>query len=483
MREKLSTLPITELKELAKSQGLSVAGKKKEEIVDILCELNESTQKRTHQIETQVARQSQNASYHIKNHSSAISAYTPGGGYQPKEPTHRVTGLHPEHPEWLTDDTRAQRGDDVYGILEIVPDTGFGFLRNENYLPSPNDVYVSPIGIKRYGLKTGDVIDGYSKVKVDKEKFAALLGINTVNGFSPEEIQKRVPFDKLTPIYPKEKLKLLENNENDKMVVRAIDFFAPVGKGQRGLLVCRPKSGRYSMLKDLAAAILKNNDLHLMLLLIDARPEDVSDMKSELAGAHVEIIYSTFDEEPDRHKRVTEMVVERAKRLAEQKQDVVILLDDLTRLTRAYNLIEPTSGRTFAGGLDAAAFHMPKKIFGSARNLEEGGSITMLATCLVETGSKMDDAIYEEFEGTGNMEFVINKRIIDGPYFPNIDLLRTGTRRSELLNTPKEKACVDMIKRLAEKDEEIYDKVSDTFEQTKNNEEFIQKFEALIKKD
>ncbi|NLL93511.1 MAG: transcription termination factor Rho [Clostridiales bacterium] len=366
----------------------------------------------------------------------------------------------------------------AHGILEIMSD-GFGFIRCENYLPGDNDVYVSPIQIKKFGLKTGDIVHGKIRVKTQNEKFGALLYINTLNGIPLAEAIKRKNFEDLTPIFPNERLKLETDRHN--MAMRIVDVVSPIGKGQRGMIVSPPKAGKTTLLKEIAKSIKKNNpEMHLIILLIDERPEEVTDIKEAIEGENVEVIYSTFDELPEHHKRVSEMVVERAKRLVEHGKDVTILLDSITRLARAYNIVIPASGRTLSGGLDPAALHMPKKFFGAARNMREGGSLTILATALVETGSKMDDVIFEEFKGTGNMELVLDRRLSEKRVFPAIDILKSGTRRDDLLLNQEEQEAVEVIRRATNsfKAEETVERIIDIFSKTKDNAEFCQ----MIKK-
>ncbi|MDE6209322.1 MAG: transcription termination factor Rho [Lachnospiraceae bacterium] len=364
------------------------------------------------------------------------------------------------------------------GILEIMPD-GFGFIRCENYLPGDNDVYVSPVQIKKFGLKTGDIILGKVRIKTQNEKFGALLFINTLNGVPLAEAMKRKNFEDLTPIFPNERLVLETDRHN--MAMRIVDIMSPIGKGQRGMIVSPPKAGKTTLLKEIAKSIIRNNpEMHLIVLLIDERPEEVTDIKEAIEGSNVEVIYSTFDELPEHHKRVSEMVVERAKRLVEHGKDVTILLDSITRLARAYNIVIPASGRTLSGGLDPAALHMPKRFFGAARNMREGGSLTILATALVETGSRMDDVIFEEFKGTGNMELVLDRKLSERRVFPAIDILKSGTRRDDLLLNGDEKEAVDIIRRATnnQRPEETVEKIIDLFSKTKNNAEFCQ----MIKK-
>ena len=332
----------------------------------------------------------------------------------------------------------------AHGILEVLPD-GYGFIRCENYLPGENDVYVSPSQIRKFGLKTGDIVSGNTRIKTQSEKFSALLFVTKINGLPPAIAVKRRNFEDMTPIFPNERLKL--ENERSSTSMRIVDLLSPIGKGQRGMIVSPPKAGKTTLLKEVALSVLRNNpEMHLLVLLIDERPEEVTDIKETIRGKNVEVIYSTFDELPEHHKRVSEMLIERAKRLVEHKKDVIILLDSITRLARAYNLVVPPSGRTLSGGLDPAALHMPKRFFGAARNMREGGSLTILATALVDTGSKMDDVIYEEFKGTGNMELVLDRRLSEKRMFPAIDIPKSGTRREDLLLTQDEQDAVYLLR-------------------------------------
>ncbi|MEZ3506889.1 MAG: transcription termination factor Rho [Lachnospiraceae bacterium] len=359
------------------------------------------------------------------------------------------------------------------GILEVMSD-GFGFIRCENYLPGENDVYVAPSQIRRFGLKTGDILEGNTRVKTQNEKFSALLYVKSINGYPPEIAMRRPSFEDLTPIFPNERLKL--ETPGASVAMRIMDLISPVGKGQRGMIVSPPKAGKTTLLKAVAKSITRTtSDAHLIILLIDERPEEVTDIKEAIEGPNVEVIYSTFDELPEHHKRVSEMVIERAKRLVEHGRDVVILLDSITRLTRAYNLVVPPSGRTLSGGLDPAALHMPKRIFGAARNMREGGSLTILATALVETGSKMDDVIYEEFKGTGNMEMVLDRKLSEKRVFPAIDIPKSSTRREDLLLSPDELEAINIIRKALNgmKADEAVEKILDMFARTKNNFEFV----------
>ena len=374
------------------------------------------------------------------------------------------------------DMTELDSGIEANGILEVMPD-GFGFIRCENFLPGENDVYVAPSQIRRFNLKTGDIIIGNRRIKAATEKFAALLYIKTVNGYPLSTTETRPNFEDLTPIFPNQRLHMENPREKTSVAMRVLDLLAPIGKGQRGMIVSPPKAGKTTLLKQVAKAITTNHpDMHLMILLIDERPEEVTDIKEAIVGPNVEVIYSTFDELPERHKRVSEMVIERAKRLVEHGRDVIILLDSITRLARAYNLTVAPSGRTLSGGLDPAALHMPKRFFGAARNMREKGSLTILATALVDTGSRMDDVVYEEFKGTGNMELVLDRKLSEKRIFPAIDILKSGTRRDDLLLTKEEAEAVDIIRKATNslKPDEAVEKILDLFAKTRNNREFVE---------
>ena len=370
-------------------------------------------------------------------------------------------------------------GEVASGILEVMAD-GYGFIRSDNYLPGEADVYVSPSQIRRFGLKTGDIITGNTRVKTQQEKFSALLYVTKINGMSPSLATQRKNFEDMTPIFPDERLRLEAGKSSTAM--RIVDLLSPIGKGQRGMIVSPPKAGKTTLLKQVAQSILTNNpEMHILILLIDERPEEVTDIREAITGPNVEVIYSTFDELPEHHKRVSEMVIERAKRLVEHKKDVVILLDSITRLARAYNLTVPPSGRTLSGGLDPAALHMPKRFFGAARNIREGGSLTILATALVDTGSKMDDVIYEEFKGTGNMELVLDRKLQEKRVFPAIDIPKSGTRREDLLLSQEEQEAVYVMRKALNgmKPEEAVDNILNMFARTANNKEFVE----MVKKN
>ena len=365
-------------------------------------------------------------------------------------------------------------GQEACGILEVMPD-GFGFIRSDNYMPGDSDVYVSPSQIRRFGLKTGDIIRGNTRVKSATEKFSALLYLKSVNNLPLDQIMRRGNFEDMTPVFPDERLRL--ERPGGSMAMRIVDLVSPIGKGQRGMIVSPPKAGKTTLLKDAAKSIPRNNpEMYLIILLIDERPEEVTDIKEAIQGSNVEVIYSTFDEQPEHHKRVSEMVIERAKRLVESKKDVTIFIDSITRLARAYNLTVPPSGRTLSGGLDPAALYMPKRFFGAARNMREGGSLTILATALVDTGSKMDDVVYEEFKGTGNMELVLDRKLQERRVFPAIDIAKSGTRREDLLLTPDEQEAVYNMRKALNgmKSEEAVENILNMFARTKNNGELIQ---------
>lgn len=562
MREKLQTLPLVQLRELAKAQGIKgVTTLKKAELIERLCEKTgdktpaqvsekavESEPRRERPAETasekaaepeeRPARAYQQRSYgrneynsnyrgtqnyrgnnyrntsgrsYQQNNSGFHSASQDGsfqqtaergdtrsegriqeGRYQDnrnqdtryqdarnQENGYQDSRNH-EYRENTVEDVKADlqeldSGIEAKGILEVMSD-GFGFIRCENFLPGDNDVYVAPSQIRRFNLKTGDIVQGSRRIKTATEKFAALLYIETVNGYPTSVVERRPNFENLTPIFPDERLHMEMPGMKNSTAMRVLDLLSPIGKGQRGMIVSPPKAGKTTLLKQVAKAVTANHpDMHLMILLIDERPEEVTDIKEAITGPNVEVIYSTFDELPDRHKRVSEMVIERAKRLVEHGRDVMILLDSITRLARAYNLVVPASGRTLSGGLDPAALHMPKRFFGAARNIREGGSLTILATALIDTGSRMDDVIYEEFKGTGNMEIVLDRKLSEKRIFPAIDILKSGTRRDDLLLNPLETEAVDIIHKATNtaKPEESVERILDLFARTKNNREFV----------
>ena len=429
MREKYESLPLAELKAVAKARGIKgLSTMKKDEVVEAMLMEDER---------------------------------------EKKEKEAKESALSPEIAQ-------LDSGVTVSGILEVMAD-GFGFIRSANYLPGENDIYVAPAQIRRFGLKTGDIVTGNTKIKTEKEKFSALLYLTAINGMRPAEAAKRKNFEDMTPIFPNERIYL--ERKGGSVAMRIVDEISPIGKGQRGMIVSQPKAGKTTLLKDIAKSITINNpEMHLIILLIDERPEEVTDIKEAIEGPNVEVIYSTFDELPDHHKRVSEMVIERAKRLVEHGKDVAILLDSITRLARAYNLTVPPSGRTLSGGLDPAALHMPKRFFGAARNMREGGSLTILATALVDTGSKMDDVVFEEFKGTGNMELVLDRKLSEKRVFTAIDIMRSGTRREDLLFKPQEQEAMDIMRKAFNglKAEEAVDNILNMFAHTKTNEEFVQ---------
>ena len=402
----------------------------------------------------------------------------------PKETTSPKETISPREAtlskenDWAEETERREEPRTVRGILEVLSD-GYGFIRSDNFLPGENDVYVSPSQIRKFNMKTGDFITGSTRRKASGEKFSALIHIDQINDRPPMEARTRRNFEDMIPIFPNERIRLERPGADTSM--RIVDLVSPIGKGQRGMIVSPPKAGKTTLLKQVAKSILKNNpDMHMIILLIDERPEEVTDMKESIQGENVEVIYSTFDELPEHHKRVSEMVIERAKRLVEHKKDVVILLDSITRLARAYNLTVPPSGRTLSGGLDPAALHMPKRFFGAARNMREGGSLTILATALVDTGSKMDDVVYEEFKGTGNMELILDRKMSEKRIFPAIDIVRSGTRREDLLLDQEEQEAVYIMRRglNGQKPEEAVESLLNLFVHTKNNREFC----AIVKK-
>lgn len=471
MRDKLESLPLSVLKDIAKDKQVKhYSTMKKAELIDILVKLSEleAADEETAEAEADTPKVSEEkVSYSRREipEKRGSNEERPVRHAQPKNDDPYRQDYDPE---------MVDKSGDANGILEVMQD-GYGFIRCENFLPGENDVYVAPVQIKRFGLKTGDIIHGCKRVKNQGEKFSALLYIKTVNGFSVAEVARRRPFEKLTPIFPNERIHL--ELPDSSVAMRIVDLISPIGKGQRGMIVSPPKAGKTTLLKDVAKSILKNNkDMHLIILLIDERPEEVTDIRETVTGENVEVIYSTFDELPERHKRVSEMVVERAKRLVEHGRDVMILLDSITRLARAYNLVVPPSGRTLSGGLDPAALHMPKRFFGAARNIREGGSLTILATALIETGSRMDDVIYEEFKGTGNMELVLDRKLSEKRIFPAIDILRSGTRRDDLLLSSAEAEAVDIVHKATntQKPEDTVERILDLFAKTKNNAEFVE---------
>ena len=480
MREKLQTLPLTELKELAKSQGIKGCSiMRKAEIIDLLCQKEETgsepevSQSEERKPYVRPVRTEQVSRPALSRPVSSANAEAFVKNEIRQEPFREdsVADFQPS-PELQELDS----GIEAHGILEVMPD-GFGFIRCENYLPGENDVYVAPSQIRRFNMKTGDIIYGSRRVKPAAEKFAALLYVKNINGYPVSAAERRPNFENMTPIFPDKRLHMETPGGKNSTAMRVLDLLAPIGKGQRGMIVSPPKAGKTTLLKQVAKAITVNHpEIHLMILLIDERPEEVTDIKESIIGNNVEVLYSTFDELPDRHKRVSEMVTERAKRLVEHGKDVVILLDSITRLARAYNLTVAPSGRTLSGGLDPAALHAPKRFFGAARNMREGGSLTILATALVDTGSRMDDVIYEEFKGTGNMELVLDRRLSEKRIFPAIDILKSGTRRDDLLLSREEAEAVEIVRKSTNtlKPEEAVERILDLFSKTRTNREFVE---------
>ena len=486
MREKYESLSLVVLKDLAKARGLKgISTMKKGELIDRMLQEDE--------------REKETAPKAKTVYTARTASGQEGRKHTPKQrreehPSHTEEHSSPEHGENVhasqeqtykvqedndsaaikEDIVSLDSGNTASGILEVMAD-GFGFIRCENYLPGEHDVYVAPSQIRRFNLKTGDIVCGNTKVKSEREKFSALLYVTSVNGYHPSEAQKRTNFEDLTPIFPNVRLRM--ERPGGSVAMRVMDIVSPIGKGQRGMIVSPPKAGKTTLLKDVAKSITQNNpEMYLIILLIDERPEEVTDVKEAIEGQHVEVVYSTFDELAERHKRVSEMVIERAKRMVESGKDVVILLDSITRLARAYNLIVPPSGRTLSGGLDPAALHMPKRFFGAARNLREGGSLTILATALVDTGSKMDDVVYEEFKSTGNMELVLDRKLSEKRIFPAIDIPKSSTRRDDLLLDPDEQQAMDNIRKALNgmKADDAVETILNLFSRTKDNKEFAQ---------
>ena len=437
MREKYESLPLATLKDLAKARGLKgISTMKKAELIERMLEEDEKEKKSARETVKELSANTGDKEVH--------------------------------------DIDKLDSGITAHGILEVMQD-GYGFIRSANYLPGENDVYVSPSQIRRFNLKTGDILEGNTRIKTQQEKFSALLYLSKINEMDPMKAMHRKNFEDMTPIFPNERLSLECGKTSTAM--RIMDLMSPIGKGQRGMIVSPPKAGKTTLLKQVALSVQKNNpEVHLLILLIDERPEEVTDIRESIEGPNVEVIYSTFDELPEHHKRVSEMVIERAKRLVEHKKDVMILIDSITRLARAYNLTVPPSGRTLSGGLDPAALHMPKRFFGAARNMREGGSLTILATALVDTGSKMDDVVYEEFKGTCNMELVLDRKLSEKRMFPAIDILKSGTRREDLLLSKEEQEAVESMRRALNglRPEEAVDNILNMFSRTQNNEELIQ---------
>ena len=469
MKAKLETLSVSVLREFAKDKNIkNISAMRKSELIEAIIAAAEGEEKNE---PAEVASVVAEDEADVQNtHKTSEYSHQKSEQYvkeEHKENYHAQSQRGQEQPKQEQDMPMAD------GILEVLSE-GYGFIRCENFLPGENDVYVSPSQIRKFNLKTGDIIQGPRRMKTSGEKFSALMYLESVNGKDPSVAQRRPAFESLTSIFPNERIHLEKNSAT--VAMRMVDLISPIGKGQRGMIVSQPKSGKTTLLKQIANAVTKNNpEMHLMILLIDERPEEVTDIKESIVGDNVEVIYSTFDELPERHKRVSEMVIERAKRLVEQKTDVIILLDSITRLARAYNLTVQASGRTLSGGLDPAALHMPKRFFGAARNMREGGSLTILATALVETGSKMDDVVFEEFKGTGNMELVLDRKLSEKRVFPAIDIAKSSTRREDLLLNKEEQEAVDIMRKALNglKTDEAAERILDLFVKTKNNEELV----------
>ena len=440
MREKYASLSVAVLRDLAKSRNIpGVSGMKKAELVEAMLAQDE--------VDAEAKAKSEKKTKNEEHHGN--------GAHNNGQPAEEMR--------------------DCCGILEVMQD-GYGFIRSENYLPGDNDVYVSPAQIRKFNLKTGDIIKGKTRRNNPTDKFGALVVIENVNECTLEEVMARTNFEDLTPIFPNERIRL--EQPGSSVAMRIVDLVSPIGKGQRGMIVSQPKAGKTTLLKEIAKSVTTSYpDMHLIILLIDERPEEVTDIKEAIQGENVEVIYSTFDELPEHHKRVSEMVMERAKRLVEHKKDVMILLDSITRLARAYNLTVPPSGRTLSGGLDPAALHMPKKFFGAARNMREGGSLTILATALVDTGSKMDDVVFEEFKGTGNMELILDRKLSEKRVFPAIDIAKSGTRRDDLLLNKEEQEAMEIMRRGMNgmRKDEAVESFINMFAKTRNNKEYIAK--------
>lgn len=496
-REKYESLPLSTLKALAKSRNMKgISTLRKEALIERMLEEDqgESQEEKTKNAEKpEVLKQEKPAENSLEKKEEDTESQSREQQEAPQNDAARPyqrpryvrreerseNGERPEARQEMRQEPRPETssldsGQEACGILEVMTD-GFGFIRSDNYMPGDNDVYVSPSQIRRFGLKTGDIIRGNTRVKSATEKFSALLYLKSVNNMPLAQIMHRGNFEDMTPVFPDERLRL--ERPGGSMAMRIVDLVSPIGKGQRGMIVSPPKAGKTTLLKDAAKSILRNNpEMYLIILLIDERPEEVTDIKEAIQGSNVEVIYSTFDEQPEHHKRVSEMVIERAKRLVESKKDVTIFIDSITRLARAYNLTVPPSGRTLSGGLDPAALYMPKRFFGAARNMREGGSLTILATALVDTGSKMDDVVYEEFKGTGNMELVLDRKLQERRVFPAIDIAKSGTRREDLLLTPDEQEAVYNMRKALNgmKSEEAVENILNMFARTRNNGELIQ---------
>ncbi|MCR5546516.1 MAG: transcription termination factor Rho [Lachnospiraceae bacterium] len=509
MREKYETLSATVLKDLCKVRGIKGVSKmKKEELIEAMLRQDEIDAKNKSESSVEKTAEGKKSSEEKRTSEkkNASEEKKPSEGknsfeekksseekMKDKKVIKKVVKSTPNQPNKEKPSTKENTSakeetsgeeekeiphyDDeksCSGILEVLSE-GYGFIRCENYMPGENDVYVSPSQIRRFNLKTGDIVTGRTRKNNPNDKYGALLFMNDINGYTPEQAAKRPNFEDLTPIFPEERIRL--ERPGCSVAMRLVDLISPIGKGQRGMIVSQPKAGKTTLLKQVAKSITATNpDMHLIILLIDERPEEVTDMKEAIEGRKVEVIYSTFDEKPEHHKRVSEMVIERARRLVEHGEDVVILLDSITRLARAYNLTVQPSGRTLSGGLDPAALHMPKRFFGAARNMREGGSLTILATALVDTGSKMDDVVFEEFKGTGNMELVLDRKLSEKRVFPAIDLAKSSTRREDKLLSKREQDAMDIIRKALNgmRKDDAVENIINMFTHTKNNGEVVE---------
>lgn len=489
MREKYESLSVVVLRDLAKSRGLkNTSAMKKGELIEaMLAEDEKQGQQEQAKVSEDAGKTSgETAKADDDTRNTAEKRTMTKNTDAQRTPEASRNAENQRTAEGQRDSNAPDEtlnsldsGISANGILEVMPD-GYGFIRCENYLPGEHDVYVSPSQIRKFNLKTGDIVCGNTRIKTQQEKFSALLYVTSVNGYHPSVAQKRKNFGDLTPIFPNERLRL--EYPGCSVAMRIVDLVSPIGKGQRGMIVSQPKAGKTTLLKEIAKSVTRSNpNMHLIILLIDERPEEVTDIKEAIEGDNVEVIYSTFDELPENHKRVSEMVIERAKRLVEHQKDVMILLDSITRLARAYNLTVPPSGRTLSGGLDPAALHMPKRFFGAARNMREGGSLTILATALVDTGSKMDDVVFEEFKGTGNMELVLDRKLSEKRVFPAIDIVKSGTRREDLLLDAEEQEAVDIMRKAYNgmRSDEAVENILNMFARTKTNKDYI----AMVKKN
>ncbi len=467
------SLPLSELKQVAKARGLKgVSTLRKADLIAVMLQEDAKLEAQKAQEAAKAAEQeAKEAAKAVEQEAKEAAKAVEQEEGKPSEDAQSEAG--DARSDLKADLSSLDSGLEANGILEVMAD-GYGFIRSDNFLPGDGDVYVSPSQIRKFGLKTGDMLLGNTRIKSQNEKFSALLYVKSINGLHPSVSMRRPNFENMTPVFPNERIHL--ERPGGSLAMRIVDLISPIGKGQRGMIVSPPKAGKTTLLKDAAKSILKNNpEMHLIILLIDERPEEVTDMKETVVGPNVEVIYSTFDELPEHHKRVSEMVIERAKRLVENKRDVVIFIDSITRLARAYNQVVPPSGRTLSGGLDPAALHMPKRFFGAARNMREGGSLTILATALVDTGSKMDDVVYEEFKGTGNMELVLDRKLQERRVFPAIDIIKSGTRREDLLLTRNEQEAVNKMRRALNglKSEEAVENILNMFSRTKDNDELV----------